>query len=65
MFYVFRVVAATIHGKMVPAQFHTEMQRSIHLSLLPLSRDEGGREDLWFVGWATFQARHDFLPVFY
>jgi hypothetical protein len=46
MFYVFRDGAATIHGKMFPVQFQTEAQYFGHLSLLPLLRDDGGRENL-------------------
>jgi hypothetical protein len=46
LFYVCRVVAATIHGKMLPAQFQTEAQCFEELSLLVLSRDDGGRENL-------------------
>jgi hypothetical protein len=46
LFYVFTAVAATIHRKMVPVQFQTQAQCSGDLSLLPLSRDDGGREDL-------------------
>jgi hypothetical protein len=45
-FYVFRVVAATIHGKMVPVQLQTQAKCFRNLSLLPLSRDVGGREYL-------------------
>jgi hypothetical protein len=41
-FYAFRVVADTIHGKMVPVQFQTQAQCFGDLSLLPLPRDDGG-----------------------
>jgi hypothetical protein len=46
LFYVFRVVAATIHGKMVCVQFQTQAQSSGDLSLLLLSKDEEDRENL-------------------
>jgi hypothetical protein len=50
LFYVFRVLAATIHGKTVPVQFQTKAQCFGHLSLLPLSRDDGDRENHSNVG---------------
>jgi hypothetical protein len=46
LFYVFRVVAATIHRKMVTVQFQTEALCFGHLTVLVLSRDNGGRENI-------------------
>jgi hypothetical protein len=62
MFYVFRVVAATIYGKMVPVQFETQAQSFGDLSLLPLSRNDEGRQNM--LGWATVQIRHRLLQIF-
>jgi hypothetical protein len=42
----FQVVAGTIHGKMVPVQFQTDAQCFGDLSLLPLSRHDGGTDNL-------------------
>jgi hypothetical protein len=46
LFYVVRVVAATIHGRMVPVQFQTQAQCFGDLSLHPLPRDDRGRDNL-------------------
>jgi hypothetical protein len=45
LFYVFRAVAATIHGRMIPVQFQTEAQCMGDLSVHQLSRDDGSREN--------------------
>jgi hypothetical protein len=46
LFHVFSIVAATIHGKIVLVLFQTQAQRFGDLSLLPISRDDGARENL-------------------
>jgi hypothetical protein len=42
----FQGCGCTIYRKTVPIEFHTEAQLFGHLSLLPLSRGDGGRENI-------------------